>query len=185
MLNRWHDALSWLGERSDMQPKAILFAGANGAGKTTFARNVLPIDHPDCPFFLNADEIQREAPQFASPISAGRELLRRLASHLARSETFAVETTLSSISYARQIPVWRQAGYVVWLYYLEVESADLSITRVAQRVASGGHGIPEADIRRRVDRSRKLWPTYRSSVDAWYHLMADAKGTTIVAQNIA
>lgn len=73
-----------------MQPRAILFAGANGAGKTTFARNVLPIDHPDCAFFLNADEVQREAPQFASPYAAGRELLRRLAAHLARSETFAL-----------------------------------------------------------------------------------------------
>jgi predicted ABC-type ATPase len=87
-----------------MQPKALFFAGANGAGKTTFARNVLPINHPDCPFFLNADEIQREAAQFSSPFAAGRELLRRLAGHLARAETFAIETTLSSAGYARQIP---------------------------------------------------------------------------------
>ena len=164
-----------------MQPKIVLFAGANGAGKTTFARNILPIDHPDCAFFLNADEIQREAPQFAKPMSAGRELLRRLAVHLARTDTFAVETTLSSMSYARQIPAWRQAGYLVWLYYLEVESADLSVARVAQRVAAGGHGIPEADIRRRVARSQKLWPAYRSAVDAWYHFKVDAKGPTLVA----
>lgn len=167
-----------------MQPKAFLFAGAHGAGKTTFARNVLPFDHPDCAFFLNADEVQSEAPQFASPVAAGREMLRRLTAHLARSETFAIETTLASISYARQIPAWRQAGYAVWLFYLEVESADLAIARVAQRVAAGGHSIPEADIRRRVARSARLWPTYLSLVNVWYHLQVDAKGTTIVAQNI-
>lgn len=166
-----------------MQPKAIIFAGANGAGKTTLARNLLPLDHPECAFFLNADEIQREGPQFASPFSAGRELLRRLADHLTRAETFAVETTISSLGYARQIPAWRRANYVVWLYYLEVESADFSVARVAQRVAAGGHGIPESDIRRRAARSAMLWPTYQALVDVWYHLRVDAKGTTIVAQN--
>jgi predicted ABC-type ATPase len=166
------------------RPKAVIIAGANGAGKTTFGRNVLPLDHPDCAFFLNVDEIQREAPQFASPFAAGREMLRRLAGHVARRETFAIETTLSSAGYARQIPDWRRAGYAVWLYYLEVESAELSIARVAQRVAAGGHGIPEADIRRRVARSAKLWPVYRGLVDVWYHLRVDAKGTNIVAKNI-
>lgn len=167
-----------------MQPKAVIFAGANGAGKTTFARNVLPIDHPACGFFLNADEIQNQAPQFASPSAAGRELLRRLAEHVARTETFAIETTLSSAGYARQIPTWRQAGYAVWLYYLEVEAADLSVMRVAQRVAAGGHGIPEHDIRRRVARSSKLWPIYQGLADVWYHLRVDGKGTTLVGQNI-
>lgn len=167
-----------------MQPKAVIFAGANGAGKTTFARNILPIDHSDCAFFLNADEIQREAAQFSSPFAAGRELLRRLALHVARTETFAIETTLSSSGYARQIPVWRQAGYTVWLYFLEVESADLAVARVARRVAAGGHGIPEADIRRRVARSARMWPIYQGLVDVWYHLRVDAKGTTVVGQNI-
>lgn len=112
-------------------------------------------------------------------------MLRRLAAHLARSDTFAIETTLSSMNYARQIPSWKQAGYVVWLYYLQVESTDLSVARVAQRVAAGGHGIPEADIRRRVARSEKLWPTYLSLVDAWYHFKVDAKGTTLVAHKSA
>lgn len=166
-----------------MQPKAIIVAGANGAGKTTFARNMLPLDHPECGFFLNADEVQREAPQFASPFAAGREMLRRLEMHLTRTETFAIETTLSSGGYARQIPDWHKAGYAIWLYYLEVESAELSVARVAQRVAAGGHGIPEHDIRRRVLRSAQLWPVYRALVDVWYHMKVDAKGTTLVGKN--
>ena len=167
-----------------MPPKAIILAGANGAGKTTFGRNVLPIDHPDCAFFLNADEIQRESPLFASPFAAGRELLRRLARHVSHTETFAIETTLSSAGYARQIPNWRKAGYAIWLYYLEVESAELSISRVAQRVAAGGHDIPERDIRRRAARSAQLWPVYQPLVDVWYHLKVDAKGTTLVGKNV-
>lgn len=38
--------------------RAILVAGANGAGKTTFARQFLPTLYPGA-VFLNADEIQR------------------------------------------------------------------------------------------------------------------------------
>lgn len=163
-----------------MPPKAVLIAGANGAGKTTFARNVLPALHGDC-IFLNADEIQKEAPQFASPASAGREMLRRQRSLILQRASFMVETTLSSRMYAREIPKWRAAGYSIWLYFLEIASADLSIARVAERVAAGGHGIPETDIRRRHARGIALFPVYRPLADVWYHFRVDEKGPTLVA----
>lgn len=47
------------------EPEAILIAGANGAGKTPFARQFLRVRYPAATF-LNADEIQREHPAFAS-----------------------------------------------------------------------------------------------------------------------
>jgi predicted ABC-type ATPase len=163
-----------------MQPKAVIIAGANGAGKTTFASSILPDDHPECAF-LNADEIQREEPRFSTPFAAGREFLRRLSVLVAQTQSFAIETTLSSRQYLREIPNWRSSGYTVWLYYLEVESAELSVQRVAQRVAAGGHSIPEADIRRRFVRSLALDPHYRAAVDAWYNFKVDAGGPTLVA----
>lgn len=43
---------------------AILIAGANGAGKTTFARQFLHVRYPEATF-LNADEIQKEGNEFA------------------------------------------------------------------------------------------------------------------------
>jgi predicted ABC-type ATPase len=139
----------------------VIIAGANGAGKTTFARNLLPVSHPDC-LFLNADEIQREGGKFATPSGAGRELLRRLENRLSTGESFAVETTLSSTNYARRIPGWRRRGYLTTLYFLQAVSADFVVARVAQRVAAGGHGIPEPDIRRRFMRGIQLFqPTKR------------------------
>jgi predicted ABC-type ATPase len=59
-------------------PEAVIIAGANGAGKTTFARQFLPALHPGV-LFLNVDEVQVEETAFAHPVAAGRELLRRLA----------------------------------------------------------------------------------------------------------
>jgi predicted ABC-type ATPase len=73
-------------------PEAVVIAGANGAGKTTFARQLLPVLYPDVPF-LNVDEVQTEAPAFTHPVAAGRELLRRLAESERRRESFAIETT--------------------------------------------------------------------------------------------
>jgi predicted ABC-type ATPase len=143
---------------------------------------LLPHEHPECSF-LNADEIQREDPLFASPIAAGRELVSRLTTLIGVGESFALETTLSSGMYARQIPDWRAQGYQVWLYFLESISADFAVARVAQRVAAGGHGIPEVDIRRRFARGLQLFPTYQSLADMWYHIRVDQKGPVVVAQS--
>ena len=69
---------------------AILIAGANGAGKTTFARQFLQVQYPGGAF-LNADEIQREDSRFAHPVAAGRELLRRMTGVETAGVTYAVD----------------------------------------------------------------------------------------------
>lgn len=75
-------------------PEAIVIGGANGAGKTTFARELLPALYPGVAF-LNTDEVQSESSAFSHPVSAGRELLRRLQELEQRRGSFALETTLS------------------------------------------------------------------------------------------
>ncbi|MFA7262546.1 MAG: zeta toxin family protein [Caulobacter sp.] len=164
-------------------PDAVLIAGANGAGKTTFAMNFVPRTFPAAEF-LNADEIQQEGDAPISPMAAGREVLRRLAGHLERREDFAVETTLSSEGYARMFPAWRARGYRITLHYLEVRSADFAVARVARRVAAGGHAIPEDDIRRRHARGLALFErVYRPAVDVWYHYLVDEQGPRRVDQS--
>ena len=49
-----------------------------------------------------------------------------------------------------------------------VDSVDVCIARVAERVRKGGHDVPEADIRRRYGRSiGNFWTDYRDSADSW------------------
>jgi len=88
---------------------AILIAGANGAGKTTFARQFLQVLYPHGTF-LNADEIQREDPRYAHPFAAGREFLRRVMALGAGGGAFAVETALSSTMYAGKLRAWSRRG---------------------------------------------------------------------------
>jgi predicted ABC-type ATPase len=152
------------------QPKIIIIAGPNGAGKTTFAREFLP-QEAGCPVFVNADLIAAGLSPFAperAALQAGRLTLAAIAQHVAKRESFAFETTLSGKAYATQIPVWRQLGYRVELFFLSLPTADIAVERVAQRVRQGGHDIPEATIRRRFDAGKRLFAeVYQPLVDQW------------------
>jgi predicted ABC-type ATPase len=161
-------------------PEAVLIAGPNGAGKTTFARSMIARLLPGVDF-LNADEIQRESPELAHPVAAGKEFLRRLDRLVALGRPFVIETTLSSPMYAGRIPAWQRSRYRVTLHFIELPSADLAIRRVAARVAAGGHGIPEADIRRRFRRGLDMFPhRFKPLVDEWYHWISDTEGLRLV-----
>ena len=157
-------------------PEAVLIAGANGAGKTTLAREFLHVRYPGASF-LNADEIQREGGELSHPVAAGRELIRRLGEIVDRRLTFAVETTLSSRNYVPRLQAWSAAGYSTTLHFIELPSADYAVSRVARRVAAGGHAVLEADIRRRFERGLEMFASvYKPLVDRWYHWRSDDRG---------
>ena len=156
--------------------EAVVIAGANGAGKTTFARELLPALYPELEF-LNVDEVQTEGSIFAHPVAAGREVLRRLADAERRRDSFAIETTLSSTMYARRMRSWKTWGYRLVLHFIELPSDDFAVRRVATRVAAGGHPVPEPDIRRRYHRGLALFEqVYKPLVDEWYHWFSDDEG---------
>ena len=160
---------------------AVIVSGANGAGKTTFSRQLLPLLHPGVPF-LNADEIRLESPAFRAPVAASRELLRRLDEAERAHKSFAVETTLSSRTYLTRIRRWEAAGYDTTIHFIELPSADFAVRRVAARVANGGHDIPEVDIRRRFERGLRLFlGVYKSEVPQWYHWSSDDNGLRLIA----
>lgn len=150
--------------------KIVIIAGPNGAGKTTFAQEFLP-QEADCPDFINADLIARGLSPFApekAALRAGKIMLGLLAEYVRRGRSFAFETTLSGLNYARHIPLWRKAGYHVKLIFLSLPAAELAVARVRARVAQGGHGIPEEIVRRRFESGlRNFNETYRPLVNSW------------------
>lgn len=57
--------------------------------------------------------------------------------------------------------------------------------RVEERVRKGGHNVPEADIRRRFNRSKQnFWSIYRHLVDEWHLFYNSVKGFQKVASGI-
>jgi predicted ABC-type ATPase len=101
-----------------------------------------------------------------------------------RGESFAFETTLSGLGYARWIPQWRSMGYKVVIFFLGLSSADLAAQRVADRVAQGGHDIPEPMIRRRFASGRKNFENiYKALADEWKHYDNSGDEPVLVASS--
>ena len=156
---------------ADTDEKRIyIIAGPNGAGKTTFATEFLP-NEANCPFFINTDLIAAGLNPFRPDrvgAQAGRLVLNQIRENALRGESFAFETTLSGRGYARHIPRWREQGYRVKLFFLQLPTPEMAIARVAQRVLEGGHDVPGVVIRRRFDAGRRNFEKiYRDLVDGW------------------
>jgi len=151
-------------------PQVAVLGGINGAGKTSSADPILRIGMR-MPVFVNADTIARGLNAFdpeSQAIRAGRVMLEHLRNLAADRRSFAFETTLAARTYASWLDELRRAGYAVHLFYYWLESADLAIRRVAGRVLSGGHHVPDDTVRRRYSRSvRNFLQLYRPIVTTW------------------
>lgn len=150
--------------------RVLIIAGPNGAGKTTFARTYLAPLYRTVRF-LNADHIAAGLSPFSpemSAIRAGRIMLEEIDACVQKGLSFAVETTLSGKLYLRHIRAWRAQGYTVTLFFLSLDSVEIAVKRVAERVAQGGHDIPENIICRRFYRGMNMFNShYKDAVDAW------------------
>ncbi len=150
--------------------KLYIISGCNGAGKTTTSYTVLP-EILNCKEFVNADEIARGLSPFnpeSVAIDAGRLMIKRIRELLDKKEDFAFETTLAPRNYVRLIEEAHRRGYVVTLLYFWLESPELAVQRVAQRVRGGGHNIPVPTIYRRYQSGiQNLFSIYIPLVDNW------------------
>lgn len=166
-------------------PDLIIIAGPNGAGKTTFAKEYLSADEMRF-VFVNADEIARISAldtsiEGASDIRAGRTMIERIDQLVDANADFVIETTLASLTYARKIPIWRERGYYVSLFYLRLGSIAESLSRVRRRVEAGGHSIPIDAIERRFGKSNRYFETiYKPVVNAWYEWESREGGFVLV-----
>lgn len=147
-----------------------IIAGCNGAGKTTAFRTEL-YENLGRPEFINSDEIAKSlCPEDVESVQvhAGRLALERLHSSLAGDKSFCVETTLATKTYKGHIEEAHRNGFKVSLFYYSLDSPDLAVARVEQRVKEGGHNVPEAVIRARYKKSVEyLHSIYKPIVDSW------------------
>lgn len=69
--------------------------------------------------------------------------------------SFALESMFSGKTHLALLRTARECGYRVVLHYIPLASPSQAAERVSLRVVQGGHDVPEADIRRRFERSRR------------------------------
>jgi len=135
-------------------PNLYIIAGCNGAGKTTASYSVLP-ETLDCRVFVNADEIAKGLSPFqpeTMAFQAGRIMLKRIDELIISKQDFAFETTLSSKSYFQTIKIAQAHNYYVTILFFWINSPQLAIERIRDRVISGGHHVPDDIVIRRYER---------------------------------
>lgn len=172
--------------RQDDSPTCWIVAGPNGAGKTTFALEYLP-NVAGCRQFVNADLIASGMAPLAPEkerVAAARIFLSEIDRYVRAGVDFGFETTLSGRGYLRLIRRLRDSAWRVNLIYLALPGPDVARARVAERVAHGGHDIPDADIERRYFRSlSNLFKHYAPTVDQTVcFLNAGKRPETVFAQ---
>jgi predicted ABC-type ATPase len=132
-------------------PHVVVVAGANGAGQSTSAPALLR-DALEVSEFVNADTIATGLSAFrpqSVAVTAGRIMLTRMRGLAAARANFAFETTLASRSFAPWLLQLGQEGYRVHILFLWLRSAELAVSRIAERVRLGGHDVA-ADVVRRL-----------------------------------
>ena len=134
-------------------PTLYVLAGPNGCGKSTLARTT---------WFSRVEVIDPDAiARGMAPGSQGRaarEALRRRQVAIATGRTLLVETTLAGNTTLRLMETARAAGHRIVMHYMSVVSPELALHRIRNRVALGGHDVPEPDARRRFVRSLAKLP---------------------------
>lgn len=128
-----------------------MLAGVNGAGKSSVGGELLRRMGKS---WFNPDDYARDllAASGCSPTEANAEAwqegMRRLEIALAGKHSHAFETTLGGNSIPAKL---REAAatHEVLMWFCGLDSPEHHIARVRQRVARGGHAIPEAKIRER------------------------------------
>ena len=133
--------------------KLAVVIGANGAGKTTWARRHrqrLP------PTFYNADSIAEGLGDANSPEQQARARAlvdREIAERLRLGESFGFESTWSGESRPAIVRDASRRGYETHAIFLGTAHPAINIARVRRRVREGGHHVPEHEIVRRWTRA--------------------------------
>lgn len=132
-----------------------LLTGGNGSGKSTFHRLFL---EPPGIKLINADLIAREIDP-ENPEKVSYEALK-LTAHilkdlLRQGASFSFETVFSHESKIDITANAKAMGYEIILVYIHLETVQLNIARVSQRVTEGGHNVPADKIEERIPRTMK------------------------------
>jgi predicted ABC-type ATPase len=166
----------------DDAPSLWIVAGPNGSGKSTlydatdiegFGRSVWIIN----PDLLSARIVHHEK---LPADKANRQALVRIQNWLNASilahQTVGVETVLSTDKYRSLVTQAQATGFKIRLLYVMLRDVELNIQRVRQRVAEGGHDVPEDKIRQRHKRSLQQMPWFLDKSD--FALIYDNSGAS-------
>jgi predicted ABC-type ATPase len=141
------------------KPFLLVFAGPNGSGKSTL-KDYLAGAGIEFGTYINPDEIALtlDLPEPTRTAQAQQRADFHRESCLLKRTSLSFETVMSHPSKVEFMVRARDAGYDVSLFFVGTSDPEINVRRVENRVASGGHPVPEDRIRKRYWRSLSLLP---------------------------
>jgi predicted ABC-type ATPase len=139
------------------KPIFVLLAGPNGSGKSTFReKRLLPLGL-NCidPDEVARDMYGRQALSQDEARAATIEASEQVRTHLSRNESVCLESVFSDTKGHKKALVTEAhtLGYFTILFFIGVDTPEVAIARVSQRVSDGGHNIPDELIVERFPRA--------------------------------
>ena len=129
--------------------RLIVYAGANGAGKSSLRAGGADSVEME----IDPDSIARQinpADPRSVDFAAGKEAIRQFDQAVVAGTSLSLETTLTGRTVLLRMQAAKDAGYDVTLRYVAVANADLNLDRIEARAAKGGHWIEPDTVCRRV-----------------------------------
>lgn len=132
-------------------PEVIVFAGANGSGKSTITQMAKVGGK-----YINVDDIKRTT--LCTDLEAAIKAEELRENMIENKKDFTFETVLSTDRNLLLLQRAKAQGYFVRGIYVLTSNVDINDARVQVREALGGHGVPEEKIRLRYDRALAMLP---------------------------
>jgi predicted ABC-type ATPase len=169
-------------------PVLTVIAGPNGSGKSTLIA-ALRDQGADFGAYFNADDIAAglTGPPDEVARQAQEVVRKKRADALANGVDHSFETVMSHVSHVEYMQAAREKGFEVRLYFVATDKPEINLGRVANRVAHGGHNVPDDRIVARYFRCLENLPGAisassialifdNSQADGPHRLVADIAG---------
>lgn len=170
-------------------PTILVAAGANGAGKSSI---VQPFIENNGGAYFNPDQFATTLIEHGMPVAEANATAwargyEQLCTAVEDGSSYAFETTLGGRSIPFQLMHALAFDRQVVILYVGLTSPELHLQRIRERVARGGHDIPEDKVRQRYDNSRQnLLPFIgtQATIRAWDNSTQTADGKPSQATEI-
>ena len=125
-----------------------IIGGVNGTGKSSLT-GVLKKTDKNLGRIIDVDKINIQYNN--DIIEGGKAAIKLIDECIEKGVCFTQETTLSGHKTLKTIQKAIQYGYFIRLYYVGLDTLDESIKRIKNRVAKGGHNIPNESVIKRFN----------------------------------
>jgi predicted ABC-type ATPase len=152
-----------------MQPILLMVAGPNGSGKTTLT-TTLRESGVNLGVYINPDDIAAGlSGDYDKRVLEAQETANKIRDKcLDEKVSFSFETVMSHPSKIEILKRAKARDFLVIVYFVSTSDPRINVARVAQRVASGGHSVPEDRIIARYARTMAQLPDAVAAADRTY-----------------